>query len=53
MHFFDAKKHFYGGHASSADRFRSARSRYAQKYLGTNRVTLAYMGDADQPGRGA
>jgi len=46
MHFFDAKKHFYGGHGIVGGQIPIGTGlAYAQKYLGTNRVTLAYMGD--------
>ncbi len=46
MHFFDAKKHFYGGHGIVGGQIPLGTGlAYAQKYLGTNRVTLAYMGD--------
>src|ERR1700733_13388116 len=46
MHFFDAKKHFYGGHGIVGGQIPlGVGLAYAQKYLGTNRVTLAYMGD--------
>jgi pyruvate dehydrogenase E1 component alpha subunit len=46
MHFFDANKHFYGGHGivggQSALGIGIA---FAQKYKGTNAVTLCYLGD--------
>ncbi|HUB68225.1 MAG TPA: pyruvate dehydrogenase (acetyl-transferring) E1 component subunit alpha [Candidatus Methylacidiphilales bacterium] len=46
MHFFDAQKHFYGGHGIVGGQVPlGAGLAFAQKYLGTNRVTLAYMGD--------
>jgi len=46
MHFFDAKKHFYGGHGIVGGQIPlGVGLAFAQKYLGTNRVTLAYMGD--------
>jgi pyruvate dehydrogenase E1 component alpha subunit len=46
MHFFDVKKHFYGGHGIVGGQIPLGTGlAYAQKYLGTNRVTLAYMGD--------
>jgi len=46
MHFFDVKKHFYGGHGIVGGQIPLGIGlAYAQKYLGTNRVTLAYMGD--------
>jgi pyruvate dehydrogenase E1 component alpha subunit len=46
MHFFDAKKHFYGGHGIVGGQIPLGTGlAFAQKYLGTNRVTLAYMGD--------
>src|SRR3984957_10554123 len=46
MHFFDAKKHFYGGHGIVGGQIPLGTGlAYAQKYLGTNRVTLAFMGD--------
>ena len=46
MHFFDAKKHFYGGHGIVGGQIPLGTGlAYAQKYMGTNRVTLAYMGD--------
>jgi pyruvate dehydrogenase E1 component alpha subunit len=46
MHFFDAKRHFYGGHGIVGGQIPlGAGLAFAQKYLGTNRVTLAYMGD--------
>ena len=46
MHFFDAKKHFYGGHGIVGGQIPIGTGlAFAQKYLGTNRVTLAYMGD--------
>ena len=46
MHFFDAKKHFYGGHGIVGGQIPLGIGlAFAQKYLGTNRVTLAYMGD--------
>src|SRR3984885_9472287 len=46
MHFFDAKRHFYGGHGIVGGQIPLGTGlAYAQKYLGTNRVTLAYMGD--------
>ena len=46
MHFFDVKHHFYGGHGIVGGQIPlSTGFAYAQKYLGTNRVTLAYMGD--------
>jgi pyruvate dehydrogenase E1 component alpha subunit len=46
MHFFDAARHFYGGHGIVGGQIPLGTGlAYAQKYLGTNRVTLAYMGD--------
>ncbi len=46
MHFFDVKKHFYGGHGIVGGQIPLGTGlAYAQKYTGTNRVTLAYMGD--------
>ena len=46
MHFFDAKKHFYGGHGIVGGQIPlGVGLAFAQKYLCTNRVTLAYMGD--------
>ncbi len=46
MHFFDAKRHFYGGHGIVGGQIPLGTGlAYAQKYTGTNRVTLAYMGD--------
>ena len=46
MHFFDKSKHFYGGHGIVGGQIPLGTGlAYAQKYLGTNRVTLAYMGD--------
>ena len=46
MHFFDAKKHFYGGHGIVGGQIPlGVGLAFAQKYLGTGRVTLAYMGD--------
>ena len=46
MHFFDVKKHFYGGHGIVGGQIPLGTGlAFAQKYLGTNRVTLAYMGD--------
>ncbi len=46
MHFFDTKRHFYGGHGIVGGQIPLGTGlAYAQKYLGTNRVTLAYMGD--------
>src|SRR5476649_1316521 len=46
MHFFDAKKHFYGGHGIVGGQIPLGIGlAFAQKYLGTGRVTLAYMGD--------
>jgi pyruvate dehydrogenase E1 component alpha subunit len=46
MHFFDAKKHFYGGHGIVGGQIPLGTGlAFAQKYLGTSRVTLAYMGD--------
>ena len=46
MHFFDAKRHFFGGHGIVGGQIPLGTGlAYAQKYLGTNRVTLAYMGD--------
>jgi pyruvate dehydrogenase E1 component alpha subunit len=46
MHFFDVKKHFYGGHGIVGGQIPLGTGlAYAQKYLNTNRVTLAYMGD--------
>jgi len=46
MHFFDAKRHFYGGHGIVGGQIPLGTGlAFAQKYLGTNRVTLAYMGD--------
>jgi pyruvate dehydrogenase E1 component alpha subunit len=46
MHFFDKAKHFYGGHGIVGGQIPLGTGlAYAQKYLGTNRVTLAYMGD--------
>ncbi len=46
MHFFDAKRHFYGGHGIVGSQIPLGTGlAFAQKYLGTNRVTLAYMGD--------
>jgi pyruvate dehydrogenase E1 component alpha subunit len=46
MHFFDAKRHFYGGHGIVGGQIPLGTGlAFAQKYLGTGRVTLAYMGD--------
>jgi pyruvate dehydrogenase E1 component alpha subunit len=46
MHFFDVKKHFYGGHGIVGGQIPLGTGlAFAQKYLGTGRVTLAYMGD--------
>ncbi|MCE0483034.1 MAG: pyruvate dehydrogenase (acetyl-transferring) E1 component subunit alpha [Methylacidiphilales bacterium] len=46
MHFFDAKRHFYGGHGIVGGQIPLGTGlAFAQKYLGTSRVTLAYMGD--------
>lgn len=46
MHFFDVKKHFYGGHGIVGGQVPLGTGlAFAQKYLGDNRVTLAYMGD--------
>ncbi|MCE0497928.1 MAG: pyruvate dehydrogenase (acetyl-transferring) E1 component subunit alpha [Methylacidiphilales bacterium] len=46
MHFFGVEKHFYGGHGIVGSQIPLGTGlAYAQKYLGTNRVTLAYMGD--------
>jgi pyruvate dehydrogenase E1 component alpha subunit len=46
MHFFDAKKHFYGGHGIVGGQIPLGIGlAFAQKYLNTGRVTLAYMGD--------
>jgi pyruvate dehydrogenase E1 component alpha subunit len=46
MHFFDVKKHFYGGHGIVGGQIPLGTGlAFAQKYMGTNRVTLAYMGD--------
>jgi pyruvate dehydrogenase E1 component alpha subunit len=46
MHFFDAKRHFYGGHGIVGGQIPLGIGlAFAQKYTGTNRVTLAYMGD--------
>jgi len=46
MHFFDVKKHFYGGHGIVGGQIPLGTGlAYAQKYLNTGRVTLAYMGD--------
>jgi len=46
MHFFDVNKHFYGGHGIVGGQIPLGTGlAFAQKYMGTNRVTLAYMGD--------
>ncbi len=46
MHFFDVKRHFYGGHGIVGGQIPLGTGlAFAQKYTGTNRVTLAYMGD--------
>jgi pyruvate dehydrogenase E1 component alpha subunit len=46
MHFFDAKRHFYGGHGIVGGQIPlGVGLAFAQKYLGNGRVTLAYMGD--------
>jgi pyruvate dehydrogenase E1 component alpha subunit len=46
MHFFDIKRNFWGGHGIVGGQIPLGTGlAYAQKYLGTNRVTLAYMGD--------
>src|SRR5476649_1254959 len=46
MHFFDAKRHFYGGHGIVGAQIPLGTGiAFAQKYMGTNRVTLAYLGD--------
>ncbi len=46
MHFFDVKKHFYGGHGIVGGQIPLGIGlAFAQKYTNTNRVTLAYMGD--------
>ncbi|MCS7063735.1 MAG: pyruvate dehydrogenase (acetyl-transferring) E1 component subunit alpha [Methylacidiphilales bacterium] len=46
MHFFDAKRHFYGGHGIVGGQTPlGAGLAFAQKYLGTGGVTLCYLGD--------
>ncbi len=46
MHFFDAARHFYGGHGIVGGQTPlGAGLAFAQKYLGTQRVTLCYLGD--------
>jgi pyruvate dehydrogenase E1 component alpha subunit len=46
MHFFDTKRNFFGGHGIVGGQIPLGTGlAYAQKYTGTNRVTLAYMGD--------
>jgi pyruvate dehydrogenase E1 component alpha subunit len=46
MHFFDVKKHFYGGHGIVGGQIPLGTGiAFAQKYMDTGRVTLAYMGD--------
>lgn len=46
MHFFDAKRHFYGGHGIVGGQTPlGAGLAFAQKYLNTGRVTLCYLGD--------
>jgi pyruvate dehydrogenase E1 component alpha subunit len=46
MHFFSAEKHFYGGHGIVGGQTPLGTGiAFAQKYLGTNRVTLCYLGD--------
>lgn len=46
MHFFDAEKHYFGGHGIVAGQTPlGAGIAFAQKYLETNRVTLCYLGD--------
>ena len=46
MHFFDVKRNFYGGHGIVGGQIPLGTGiAFAQKYTGTNRVTLAYMGD--------
>jgi pyruvate dehydrogenase E1 component alpha subunit len=46
MHLFDVNHHYYGGHGIVGGQIPLGTGiAFAQKYLGTNRVTLAYMGD--------
>jgi pyruvate dehydrogenase E1 component alpha subunit len=46
MHFFDATKHFYGGHGIVAAQMPLAAGiALAQKYRRTGRVTLCFLGD--------
>ncbi|MDE1169884.1 MAG: pyruvate dehydrogenase (acetyl-transferring) E1 component subunit alpha [Verrucomicrobium sp.] len=46
MHFFSKEKHFYGGHGIVGGQTPlGAGLAFAQKYLGTQRVTLCYLGD--------
>jgi pyruvate dehydrogenase E1 component alpha subunit len=46
MHFFDAKKGFYGGHGIVGGQTPlGAGIAFAQKYLGEDLVTLCYLGD--------
>ncbi|CAF0701818.1 pyruvate dehydrogenase (acetyl-transferring) E1 component subunit alpha [Candidatus Methylacidithermus pantelleriae] len=46
MHFFDVTKHFYGGHGIVAAQMPLAAGiAFAQKYQGTRRVTVCFLGD--------
>ncbi len=46
MHFFDASRHFYGGHGIVGGQTPLGLGlAFAQKYLNTGRVTLCYLGD--------
>lgn len=46
MHFFDVKNHFYGGHGIvGAQIGTGAGLAFAEKYMGTDNVVLAFFGD--------
>ncbi len=46
MHFFDAERHFYGGHAIVGGHIPLAAGlAFATKYMEQDRVTLCYLGD--------
>ena len=46
MHFFDAKKQFYGGHGIVGGQTPLGLGlAFAQKYLGNGKITLCYLGD--------
>lgn len=46
MHFFDAEKHFFGGHGIVGGQTPlGAGIAFAQKYLGKKNVTICYLGD--------